>query len=173
MSIQYTIISDGVEQTITIAPEGDQFVVSLGDSVRRFAVLLNKSPVYSFLIDDHVVLEAEVTFHQDHCSLNVGHVPYRVEIFDPRRRLASQAGGEGSGSGSAVIEAPMPGKIVEVKVKAGDAVQKDQAVIVVEAMKMQNELPSPIEGIVKEIKVAVGDTVESGKPLVLIEKSGA
>lgn len=171
MTQEYKIISDGIEQSISIATEGDQFVVSLGDVVHRFSVLLNKNPVYSFLVDDHHVLEAEVNFHQDHCSLNVGHVPYQVEIFDPRRRLASQAGPAGTGSGSAVVEAPMPGKIVEIKVKTGDSVQKDQAVIVVEAMKMQNELASPMDGIVKEIKVSVGDTVESGKPLMLIEKN--
>lgn len=173
MSQEYKIISDNVEQTVSITAEGEGFVVSLGDVVCRFSVLLNKNPVYSFLVDDHHVLEAEVNFTQDLAHINVGHVPYRMEIFDPRRRLASQAGPADSGSGSVVVEAPMPGKIVEVKVKAGDLVQKDQPVIVVEAMKMQNELASPIEGVIKEIKATVGDTVESGKPLVLIEKNNA
>lgn len=171
MSHEYKIISEGKEHTVTLVPEEGSFVVTLDDITHRFEVLLNKNPIYSFLVDGNQVLEAEVSFQKDHASINVGHVPYRVDIFDPRRHLASQGEVEAGGAGSAVIEAPMPGKVIDVKVKIGDAVTTGQAVVVVEAMKMQNELATPMDGIIKEIKVSAGDTVESGKPLVIITKS--
>ncbi len=170
MSHEYKIISEGKEEVVILTPDGDSFIITLDGTSHRFDVLLGKSPVYSFLVDDHQVLEAEVNFQKDQCAINVGHVPYRVEMFDPRRRLVSQAILGGANAGSAIIEAPMPGKVVDVKVKVGDTVTMGQAVVVVEAMKMQNELISPMDGIVKEIKIAVGDTVESGKPLVIISK---
>ncbi len=171
MSTEYKIINEGNEETVTINHEEGGYVVTLGEVSHRFETLLTKSPVYSFLVDGHQVLEAEVSFKKDQASINVGHVPYKVEIFDPRRRLASQAGAGGAGANSALIEAPMPGKVVDIKLNVGDVVATGQPVIVVEAMKMQNELASPIDGVVTEIKVAVGDTVESGKPLVLISKA--
>ena len=66
------------------------------------------------------------------------------------------------------IKAPMPGRVVRVLVAVGDHVTARQAVVVIEAMKMENELRSPRDGIVKEIAVAPGAAVESGAVLVVI-----
>lgn len=67
------------------------------------------------------------------------------------------------------IEAMMPGKIIAVKVKVGDTVAEGQGVVVLEAMKMENELTSPKAGLVKEVAAKEGQSVESGTLLVLIE----
>ena len=67
------------------------------------------------------------------------------------------------------IKARMPGKIDEIKVKVGDAVKKDQQIVIMEAMKMKAPLPAPADGTVKEIKVEVGQRVSSGDLLVVIE----
>ena len=69
-------------------------------------------------------------------------------------------------AGSVKINAPMPGKIVDVKVKVGDAVKKGQRVLVLEAMKMENEICAPQDGTVATVECAAGDSVESGKVLV-------
>ena len=74
----------------------------------------------------------------------------------------------GAGGQQAVL-APMPGRVVRVLVAAGDAVTARQAVVVVEAMKMENELRSPKDGRVKEVAVAAGASVEAGRILVVIE----
>jgi biotin carboxyl carrier protein len=63
----------------------------------------------------------------------------------------------------------MPGKVIEVLVAEGDSVEKGQGLVIVEAMKMENEVRSPIAGEVKEIKVKPGDTVEGGAVLVIVE----
>jgi biotin carboxyl carrier protein len=77
--------------------------------------------------------------------------------------------GAGTGKGPHSIVAPMPGKVVKLLVKRGDQVAARQGVVVVEAMKMENELRSPKAGTVTEIKTAEGASVEAGTALVVIE----
>jgi biotin carboxyl carrier protein len=71
--------------------------------------------------------------------------------------------------GRQLVSVPMPGKVVALLVSEGDAIEKGQGLVIVEAMKMENEVRSPITGSVKEIKVKPGDTVEGGAVLVVVE----
>jgi len=71
-------------------------------------------------------------------------------------------------NGGKTIKAPMPGKIVALKVEAGDRVKAGDVVAVLEAMKMENELIAPIDGIVQEVKVKEGASVNLGDPIVLL-----
>ena len=82
-------------------------------------------------------------------------------------RAAAETGNGGHGEQKLV--APMPGRVVRVLVAPGDQVEARQPVIVVEAMKMENELRSPKTGRVKEVAVTVGASVEAGRALVVIE----
>jgi acetyl-CoA/propionyl-CoA carboxylase biotin carboxyl carrier protein len=77
--------------------------------------------------------------------------------------------GGGAGAGNGTIAAPMQGTIVKVLVAEGDVVEAGQAVIVLEAMKMENHINAEREGTVREIRVAAGDTVGTGDVLVVIE----
>jgi len=70
---------------------------------------------------------------------------------------------------SAQVMAPMPGTIIKILVKAGDAVQEDQEVLILEAMKMENPISTPAAGKVKEIKVKVDDKVDTNQVLMVIE----
>ncbi len=67
------------------------------------------------------------------------------------------------------VTAPMPGKIIEIRVKVGDAVKRGQVIAILEAMKMENEIPAPKDGVVREIRVSEGDNVNRGDVLVVIE----
>ena len=67
------------------------------------------------------------------------------------------------------INAPMPGKIISVKVKVGDTVKADQELVMMESLKMQNPIRTRNEGVVKEIFVKDGDKVQTGNPLLSIE----
>lgn len=82
-------------------------------------------------------------------------------------RGAADAGG--AAHGPQRITAPMPGRVVRVLVAAGDPVEARQPLVVVEAMKMENELRSPKTGRVKEVAVAAGTSVEAGRVLVIID----
>jgi biotin carboxyl carrier protein len=100
--------------------------------------------------------------------VTVGAREYGVRLTDPKRlRGAGAAAGEQGGR--AQIKAPMPGKVVRVMVEAGQAVEAGQPVVVVEAMKMQNELKSPKSGTVAELRAAPGSTVNAGDVLAVIE----
>jgi biotin carboxyl carrier protein len=83
-----------------------------------------------------------------------------------RRNLARLSSGHGE---EVRIRAPMPGRVVRVLVAAGDAVSARQGLVIIEAMKMENELGAPREGRVREVTVTEGTSVESGRVLVVIE----
>jgi biotin carboxyl carrier protein len=67
------------------------------------------------------------------------------------------------------VLAPMPGRVLRVLVKAGDQVVARQGLVVVEAMKMENELMSPKDGCIREVAVSEGESIESGRLLVIVE----
>ena len=86
---------------------------------------------------------------------------------DGRRRRGS-SDGHAAGDGELTVAAPMPGRVVRVLVAAGDAVTARQGIVVVEAMKMENELRTPRAGVVKDVAVTPGTLVEAGRVLVVI-----
>lgn len=91
-----------------------------------------------------------------------------VKLTDPKRLRGSGAAA-GSSDGLAEVKTMMPGKVVRLIARPGDEVVKGDPVIVVEAMKMQNDLKSPKAGTVKEIRVEEGATVSAGEVLAIIE----
>jgi len=93
---------------------------------------------------------------------------YEVQIEDPKRLRSGQSSGAHH-TGAAEIVSPMPGKIVRVLVKAGETVEAGAGVIVVEAMKMQNEMKAPKAGVVASINAVEGATVNAGDVLAVIE----
>lgn len=92
---------------------------------------------------------------------------HTVALRDPRDR--SGKAGRVSAAGPVEIRAQMPGKVIKVLVERGTKVEAGQGVIIVEAMKMQNEMKSPKDGVVSKIHVAEGGTVAAGEPLMVIE----
>jgi biotin carboxyl carrier protein len=98
----------------------------------------------------------------------IGSSRHKAEVRDPRS-LQSRRSAGGEGEGTKKILAAMPGKVVRVLVKERDPVEAGQGVVVVEAMKMQNELKSPKQGAVQKILVAEGASVNAGDVLLLIE----
>ena len=101
-------------------------------------------------------------------QVRVGSDEIEVRISDPKRLRGSSVNGE-QADGLAEIRTAMPGKVVRILVSAGDVVKKGDGVIVVEAMKMQNEMKSPKDGTVSECRVAENDNVGAGEVLVVIE----
>ncbi len=79
--------------------------------------------------------------------------------------VAAPAPAASGAAGAVKIESPMPGKILAIKANAGQAVKKGDVVMILEAMKMENEITAPEDGTVASINVAVGDSVESGDTL--------
>lgn len=101
-------------------------------------------------------------------NIVVGSQRFAAEVRDPRslRSRRSSGGGE---EGVKRITAPMPGKVVRILAPAGTAVEAGQSVLVIEAMKMQNEMKSPKKGTVKKINAIEGAAVEAGQVLAEVE----
>ena len=93
---------------------------------------------------------------------------HAVTIVDPKR-LRSGQNSDRHHHGVAEIRAQMPGKVVRVQIEAGATIEKGAGIVVVEAMKMQNEMKSPREGVVVSINVKAGDTVNAGDVLAVVE----
>jgi biotin carboxyl carrier protein len=93
----------------------------------------------------------------------------RIDVADERRLRLRAGSAAFSVEGKQVIAAPMPGKVVKVLVKVGDEVKEGQGLVVVEAMKMENELKSPKAGKVTELFAKEGSTVENNAKLVAVE----
>jgi biotin carboxyl carrier protein len=102
-------------------------------------------------------------------DVHVGGHDYSVTLVDPKRLRGTQAGAGHAGDASAQIVAPMPGKIVRVLVTLGARVEAGAGLMVVEAMKMQNEMKSPRAGTVTALHATAGATVNAGDVLAVVE----
>jgi 3-methylcrotonyl-CoA carboxylase alpha subunit len=94
---------------------------------------------------------------------------HRVELVDPLTHLAEAARGDAGRGGRQVIAAYMPGRVVAVAVAEGEAVEAGAPLVVLEAMKMQNEIQAERSGTVRKLHVAPGQAVEGGDPLLELE----
>ena len=93
---------------------------------------------------------------------------YHVRVEEETRYIIRTRGGKAA-TGGQVLKAPMPGKVVHIEVEVGQAVHPGDGLIVLEAMKMENEFRAAVAGRVREISVQVGQTVNPGDTLVVIE----
>jgi biotin carboxyl carrier protein len=98
----------------------------------------------------------------------LGNHSFEIKISDPKR-LRGAGAAAGAADGTIEIKTAMPGKVVRVVAEQGAEIKQGESVLVVEAMKMQNEMKSPKDGVVKEIRVAEGATVNAGDVLAVIE----
>lgn len=165
----YIATSGGGEHRLDVRQDRDGLRVRLDD--REFLVdLLRVDPaLYSVLIGGRSY-EIDVLETEDALVVLVDGQPFRVEIQDEQQRRLRAAVGKGEAkAGKRIVTAPMPGKVVKLLVKPGDAVKPGDGVIVVEAMKMENELKASAAGTVKEIRVEEGKAVSGGEILVVIE----
>jgi biotin carboxyl carrier protein len=157
MKLNLTI--DGREERIEINADGFRF----GDGpLREISVETPQAGVYSVLLDGRSY-DARV----ENGVVTVCGRRFEIEVRDPRRWSRQSAGGAHSGMHN--IAAPMPGKIVRVLVSVGDTVEAGQGIVVVEAMKMQNEMKAPRAGKIAGISAKEGATVTAGEILATIE----
>jgi biotin carboxyl carrier protein len=165
----YFASSGGRDHRLDVRQAKDGLHVRLDD--REFHVdFLQVDPgLYSLLIGGRSY-EIDLLKVEDAVMVLVNGQPFRVEIQDERDRRLRAAAGKGElKAGRRVVAAPMPGKVVRLLVRPGDAVRAGDGIVVVEAMKMENELKAPTAGTVKEIRVEEGRAVSGGDVLVVIE----
>ena len=155
--LQIELENDGTSARALI--DGREYHVSISEP----------EPGVYLLMHDSRVFEAAVsrTGKDEPLKVNIRGKVHEVEIVDPRR-LRSTAAADAAADGTVEIKTAMPGKVVRVIAAEGDEVEKGQGVVVVEAMKMQNELRAPKTGVVRSIRVTEGQTVAAGDVLAVI-----
>ncbi len=168
---KYVALLDGGkrEETIQVKQLGaGNYEVEIGGKVHRVDAFRHDYGTISLIVDTDsysVTLDQGERGTKGHVRDNV----YSLEILDERRLRMRRAAGKFTLEGKQTITSPMSGKVVKVLAKAGDTVKEGQGILVVEAMKMENEMKSPKDGKVIEIHVTEGQAVESGAKLASVE----
>jgi acetyl/propionyl-CoA carboxylase alpha subunit len=122
----------------------------------------------SFLVEGRNY-EASIIRGGDEVDVLIGSHRFRFRMLPEERARRAQAAGATDTHGRREIKASMPGKVIDVLVQIGDAVEPHHGLLIIEAMKMENEIRSPGAGEVKEIRVKPGQAVEAGEILAVVE----
>ena len=148
---------------------GDLFDVSVdgGDPV-RLDVMKTPRTVYSILIGSRQYEGSVDELEDGSFDIHVGASAFGCTVIDERRKVLV-AGAAATLTGRQELKANIPGKGVQILVKVGDFVLEDQGLVVIEAMKMENELKSPVAGVVTEINTSEGGTVDADALLLVVE----
>ncbi len=165
----YDVTIDGIVFRVDLDLDRDagQWRCRVDGRAIQIDALLAQPDVLSILIDG-AAFQARRERIQSVVRLWVGDQPYAAEVSDPRS-LRSRKARTDSGKGPRPLVAPMPGKVVRFLVGENSAVEAGQGVVVVEAMKMQNEIKSPKKGVVLKLAVAEGAAVNAGDVLAIVE----
>jgi biotin carboxyl carrier protein len=155
----------GQQKNMEIGSPGEDCHFRYDDAEHTADVAIVRPGVYSILIGGRSY-DASLERDEDHLSIAIRGSHIEVEISDPRQWSPKTAP---AGHGIATLVSPMPGKVVRVLVTAGDRVEAGQGILVVEAMKMQNEIKTPKSGIVLSLAAREGATVTAGAALATIE----
>lgn len=177
MTKQVYTLSPGTpeERTITLSPSAEtpgNYLVTIATADEEKSVEVNarelKAGSWSLLIN-HESFQADCAAQDDLWSVNLQGSSYEHHLYNARqmRRLAS--GGGAAGANAPELKSPMAGKVIQVLVEEGQSVEAGDKVMVIEAMKMENEIKAHRPGVVASISVAAGNAVEVGATLLTIE----
>lgn len=167
--MELIVLRNGEESRVEVEERGQTYLLRIGDRSYVVDSAATNGTVRSLVIEGR---QFEVSVRRQNSSkYNVSHQGSidEVEVLDPLTYLAEQGSVRQRGAGPQKIPAYMPGRVVEILVKEGDAVEPGQGLIVLEAMKMANEIQAEHEGVVTRIFVTAGQTVEGGDPLFELE----
>jgi len=143
----FELTIDGETVHVDAARSG-KMIYSIIEDGKQFEVIIDESGAHGF-------------------DVLVGGQLFHLQALDERSRLLSSSA-KTVATGPQRVEAEMPGKVVKISAGVGTPVIDGQGVVILEAMKMENEIKSPIEGVIVEIGVAEGQTVESGALLFVV-----
>jgi biotin carboxyl carrier protein len=145
---EYEVTLDG--RTVHVdASRSARTIYSIIEDGRQFEVIIDEQGAHGF-------------------DVLVGGQLLHLQAHDERSKLLA-ATAKAVATGPQRVEAEMPGKVVKIHVAVGAEVREGQGVVILEAMKMENEIPAPIDGVLREVAVTEGQTVESGQLLFVVE----
>ena len=168
--MKYYVDVEGRTIAMDFQEEGETLHVHVGD--RRLSLDLrpvSKPLLYSLLIDNRSY-EVFVEQRGDEYDVLIDGEMFHLTVQDEwTRRLANIQRKSNDAAGVIAVTAPMPGAVLSVEVTVGQEVNRGEGLVILSAMKMENEIRAPRAGHVKQIEVQAGQTVEQGRTLVVLE----
>ncbi|MEX2147513.1 MAG: biotin/lipoyl-containing protein [Candidatus Rokuibacteriota bacterium] len=166
--MKYVATVGGQEHVVDVAARADgRYRLVVGDREWDVDARLTAQGIYSLLIDgiSHV---ADVVDADGACLVDVGGETYAITVEEQTRHIIRTRGGAAPGGSGQTLRAPLPGKISRVAVRSGDAVKAGDTLLVIEAMKMENELRAGAAGTVLDVRVQAGQAVNAGDVLIVM-----
>jgi len=170
--MKFVVRVDGAEKTVLVGRENGYFDIEIdGRPFKVDCQYFGDTELLSLLIDNrsYLIESGPVDASRGSYYARVMGRHYDLDVLGELLLAVRDAEKTAAHSGPHTVAAPMPGRIVDVPVKEGDHVSVGDTVVVMEAMKMQNELTTDVAGVVQKIAVSTGDTVDSHTALVVIE----
>ncbi len=165
--MKYITSINGREYRIEIVDE--HHILIDGRTQHVDFVSISGQPIYSLILDGRSY-ESFVYETEEGWQVLMRGRQYVMTVEDEREKRLRMAGGRGAAESNEFhLKAPMPGLVVSVPVQEGQAVTKGQVLVILESMKMQNELKSPRAGTVVRVRVKPGDTVEQRQTLLSVQ----
>jgi biotin carboxyl carrier protein len=165
--MKYVVLFGG--ETIEVEVEGDAVTVG-GRTYSASLASIDGTPLHQLLIDQIPLTLAAEAVGRELWALTVAGERWDVEVLDERtRHIRSLAGPGNRHRAAGVLKAPMPGLVVRIQVVPGQPVQAGAPLVVLEAMKMENELKAASSSVVKAVRISAGEAVEKGQVLVEFE----
>ncbi len=167
--MRYEVTLEGREATVDVehADGGWRLRIDDGDWQMVPGRFVQPGELRLSTTGEHGPREQTVGIHVsgERVALQVAGHPLEAVVIDPRSAKHALGGGAAEG----VLQTPMPGVVVRIPVEAGQQVAEGEVVVVVEAMKMENEFKAPIDGVVSSIDVEVGQALEANATLAVVE----
>ncbi|CAN5787194.1 acetyl-CoA carboxylase biotin carboxyl carrier protein subunit [soil metagenome] len=155
---------------VEIERDGDKVFARVDDREYELEAAQVEPNVY-LLKNDNKIYEVFVSpksAENTPFNVKIKNREFEINLIDPKRLRGAGSASE-HGEGIAEIKSAMPGKLVRILTSEGAEIKKGEGIVIVEAMKMQNEMKSPKDGIVKEIRYTEGATINAGDILAVIE----
>ena len=161
----YEVTIDDTARSISVEQDGQGYRIRVDEGEPVWVDVRSlSSNVWSLLVSGHSY-EVGLQRESENWNVDIYGAAHVVNAVDPRRKALRLAGGSDQG----LLKTAMPGRVVRILVEEGQAVSKGEPIIVVEAMKMENEMKAPTDGVIKSIQVAEGQAVDAGSALILVE----
>lgn len=171
--MKYYIELDGIKREVEVSEAENLTKFTIDDEVVEldFPAQIDRNGL-SFMLD-HRMYRADITSDDINLSLQINNSEFQAIVKDERRKLMDKLMRQNKRQSNTVgeIKASMPGLIIKLNVTVGETVDKGSSLIVMEAMKMENEINSPINGIVDQCHVGAGQAVSKGQLLMSLKNT--
>lgn len=165
--MKYVATIGSTAELVEVTGGDGRYRLTLGDEIWEVDARLTAPGIYSLLVGG-VSYVAAVVDRDGACVVDVDGETYAIQVEEQARWIIRTRGGAAGGARGQTLTAPLPGKITRVAVGPGDRVEAGDTLVVIEAMKMENEFKASAAGTVAEVRVEAGQPVNPGDVLVVV-----